>query len=86
MGGLVLVNAVSGAVVDLTGANAAAGTAIQMYANNFTAAQAWRFVAASLIDDGAYVVVNHRAVIVFWMLPADPAVPGHTYSCIPLME
>lgn len=61
MGGLVLVNAVSGAVIDLTGANAAAGTAIQMYANNFTAAQAWRFVAASLIDDGVYVVVNQSS-------------------------
>lgn len=61
MGGLVLVNAVSGAVIDLTGANAAAGTAIQMYANNFTAAQAWRFVAASLIDDGYYVVVNQSS-------------------------
>lgn len=61
MGGLVLVNAASGAVIDLTGANAAAGTAIQMYANNFTAAQAWRFVAASLIDDGYYVVVNQSS-------------------------
>ena len=61
MGGLVLVNAVSGAVIDLTGGNAAAGTAIQMYANNFTAAQAWRFVAASLIDDGVYVVVNQSS-------------------------
>ena len=61
MGGLVLVNAVSGAVIDLIGANAAAGTAIQMYANNFTAAQAWRFVAASLIDDGFYVVVNQSS-------------------------
>lgn len=40
MGGLVLVNAVSGAVIDLTGANTSAGTAIQMYTNNFTAAQA----------------------------------------------
>lgn len=61
MGGLVLVNAVSGAVIDLTGANAAAGTAIQMYANNFTTAQAWRFIAASLIDDGYYVVVNQSS-------------------------
>lgn len=61
MGGLVLVNAVSGAVIDLTDANATAGTAIQMYANNFTAAQAWRFVAASLIDDGYYVVVNQSS-------------------------
>lgn len=61
MGGLVLVNAVSGAVIDLTGANAAAGTAIQMYANNFTSAQAWRFVAASLIDDGVYVVVDQSS-------------------------
>ncbi len=61
MGGLVLVNAVSGAVIDLTGANAAAGTAIQMYANNYTAAQAWHFVAASLIDDGYYVVVNQSS-------------------------
>ena len=61
MGGLVLVNAVSGAVIDLTGGNAAAGTAIQMYANNFTAAQAWRFVAVSLIDDGYYVVVNQSS-------------------------
>lgn len=61
MGGLVLVNAVSGAVIDLTGGNAAAGTAIQLYANNFTAAQAWRFVLASLIDDGYYVVVNQSS-------------------------
>lgn len=61
MGGLVLVNAVSGAVIDLTGGNAAAGTAIQMYANNFTAAQAWRFVSASLLDDGYYVVVNQSS-------------------------
>ena len=61
MGGLVLVNAVSGAVIDLTGANTAAGSAIQMYTNNFTAAQAWRFVAASLIDDGVYVVVNQSS-------------------------
>lgn len=43
MGGLVLVNAVSGAVIDLTGTNTAAGSAIQMYINNFTVAQAWRF-------------------------------------------
>lgn len=61
MGGLVLVNAVSGAVIDLSGANTAAGTVIQMYANNFTVAQAWRFVAASLIDDGYYVVVNQSS-------------------------
>ena len=60
-GGLVLVNAASGAVIDLTGGNAAAGTAIQMYANNLTAAQAWRFVSASLIDDGYYVVVNQSS-------------------------
>lgn len=61
MGGLVLVNAVSGAVIDLTGTNAAAGSAIQMYINNFTAAQAWRFVSASHIDDGYYVVVNQSS-------------------------
>ena len=60
-GGLVLVNAVSGAVIDLTGGNAAAGTLIQMYANNLTAAQAWRFVSASLIDDGYYVVVSQSS-------------------------
>lgn len=60
-GGLVLVNAVSGAVIDLTGGNAAAGTLIQMYANNLTAAQAWRFVCASLIDDGYYVLVNQSS-------------------------
>lgn len=60
-GGLVLVNAVSGAVIDLTGGNATAGTAIQMYANNLTAAQAWRFVSASLIDDGYYVLVNQSS-------------------------
>lgn len=60
-GGLVLVNAVSGAVIDLAGGNAAVGTAIQMYANNLTAAQAWRFVSASLIDDGYYVVVNQSS-------------------------
>lgn len=61
MGGLVLVNAVSGAVIDLTGANTAAGSAIQMYTNNFTAAHAWRFVSASHIDDGYYVVVNQSS-------------------------
>lgn len=61
MGGLVLVNAVSGAMIDLTGANTAADTAIQMYANNFTAAQAWRFVSASLIDDGYYIVVTQSS-------------------------
>ena len=60
-GGLVLVNAVSGAVIDLTGGNATAGTALQLYANNLTAAQAWRFVSASLIDDGYYVVVNQSS-------------------------
>lgn len=61
MGGLVLVNAVSGAVIDLTGGNSSAGTALQLYANNLTAAQAWRFVSASLIDDGYYVVVNQSS-------------------------
>lgn len=61
MGGLVLVNAVSGAVIDLTGGNFSAGTALQLYANNLTAAQAWRFVSASLIDDGYYVVVNQSS-------------------------
>lgn len=86
MGGLVLVNAVSGAVVDLTGANAAAGTAIQMYANNFTATQAWRFVAASLIDDGAYVVVNQSSGNRVLDVAGGSSSAGHTYSCIPLME
>lgn len=61
MGGLVLMNAVSGAVIDLTGGNSSAGTALQLYANNLTAAQAWRFVSASLIDDGYYVVVNQSS-------------------------
>ena len=32
-----------------------------MYTNNFTAAHAWRFVSASHIDDGYYVVVNQSS-------------------------
>lgn len=60
-GGLILVNAVSGTVIDLTGGNAAAGTALQLYFNNLTAAQAWHFVSTSLVDDGYYVVVNQSS-------------------------
>lgn len=48
-GGLILVNAVSGTVIDLTGGNAAAGTALQLYFNNLTAAQAWHFVRLRLL-------------------------------------
>ena len=57
-GGLVLVNSVTGTVLDLSGANTSTGTALQLYGDNGTAAQAWRFLLCSLVDDGYYTVIN----------------------------
>ena len=57
-GGIILVNSVTGTVLDLSGANSSVGTALQLYANNATAAQAWRFMLTNLVDSGYYTVVN----------------------------
>lgn len=57
-GGLILVNSVTGSVLDLSGASNASGTALQLYGNNGTAAQAWRFLVTNLLDSGYYTIAN----------------------------
>lgn len=60
-GGLILVNAQTGQVLDLSGANTNTGTVVQLYSSNSTAAQAWRLLSAALVDDGWYILVDRDA-------------------------
>lgn len=57
-GGLTLRNMMTNRCLDLSCGNTQLGTTVQTYAANATASQAWRFIAADVLDDGYYSFGN----------------------------